>query len=64
MVVFLSRILRQPLGLFTIYSAGLVAWILWQGTAYWRLKLRAVQRDSEIGKKPPRRLGVFHNLPR
>jgi len=51
-VIFSAKTLQRPLGLFTICSAGLVTWILWQGTAYWRLKLRAVQTDSEIGAKP------------
>ena len=50
-VVFCARTLQQPIGLFAIYSAGLVTWILWQGAAYWRFKLRAVQTDSEIGRQ-------------
>ena len=54
-VIFSARTLQRSMGLFTIYSAGLVTWILWQGTAYWRLKLHAVQTDSEIEAKPLRR---------
>lgn len=46
--VFLAWYLERPLGLFAIYSAALVAWILWQGAAYWWLKLRAVKADSDI----------------
>jgi hypothetical protein len=48
MAIFLSRYLERPLGFFSIASAGLVAWILWQGATYWWLKLQAVKSDSEI----------------
>jgi len=51
-VIFSARTLQRSIGLFTIYSAGLVTLILWQGTAYWWLKLRAVRTDSEIGRRP------------
>jgi len=48
-VLFYAIFLRQPLGLFTLYSTTIVTLILWQGAAYWRLKLRAVQSDTPIG---------------
>jgi len=50
-IVLFSVLLALSVGLFTIYSAGLVTWMLWQGAAYWWLKLRAVQTDSEIEAK-------------
>jgi hypothetical protein len=50
-VIFSAKTLQRPMGLFTIYSTGLVAWMLWQGAAYWWLKLRAVQMDSGIARK-------------
>jgi len=50
-VAFEARILDQPMGLLSIYSAALVAWLLWQGAAYWRLKLQAVRRDSAVAAR-------------
>ena len=46
--LFSARRLEQVVGLLTLYGAGLVAWLLWQGAAYWWLKLRAVRRDSVV----------------
>jgi len=40
--------LDQPLGPFSVSSAALVSWILWQGTAYWWLKLRALRHRTGI----------------
>jgi hypothetical protein len=51
LVIFGAKTLQASVGLFTICSAGLVTWMLWQGAAYWWLKLRAVQTDSEIEAK-------------
>jgi len=51
LVLFMSRSLREPVGLFGIYSVALVTWILWQGAAYWWLKLRALRTNSEIATK-------------
>ena len=48
-MVFCARTLERPVGFFAIYSAGLVTWMLWQGAAYWMLKLRALRTDSTIG---------------
>lgn len=50
-VLFDAVMLDQPVGLFTIYSAALVTVLLWQGTAYWRAKLREVQSGSAIGRR-------------
>ena len=58
-VLFYAIFLRQPLGLFTLYSTTIVTLILWQGAAYWHLKLRAVQSDTPIG---PAYLGRFARL--
>lgn len=46
--IFVARMLGQAMGLFAIYSAALVVWLLLQGTAYWLLKLRAVKTGSDI----------------
>lgn len=46
-----ARLLDQPLGLLSISSAALVAWLLWQGAVYWRLKLRAVRSDSTVARR-------------
>ena len=54
-VLFYAIFLRQSLGLFTLYSTTIVTLILWQGAAYWRLKLRAVQSDAPIGRAYLRR---------
>jgi hypothetical protein len=43
-----ARVVQRSIDPFTIYSAGVVTWLLWQGAAYWRLKLRAVQTGSPI----------------
>ena len=40
--------LDQALGLFSASSAALVAWLLWQGSAYWWLKLRALRQGTRI----------------
>jgi hypothetical protein len=48
---FCSRIVQQPMGLFAIYGAGLVSWILWQGAAYWWLRLRTVRTGIEVDEK-------------
>ena len=44
------------IGIFTIYSLLCLDLILWQGVAYWRLKLEAVRRDQPID---PYRLRPF-----
>lgn len=61
MAIFLAWYLERSLGLFAIYSAALVAWILWQGAAYWWLKLRAVKANSDIA---PEHLRWFAALKR
>ena len=61
-VIFLSRTLNKPVGFFAIASAGLVTWILWQGAAYWWLKLRAVKHDTEIAPQHLRRFAVLQKV--
>jgi len=51
LVIFVSRTQQLSVGLFTLHSTGLVTWLLWQGAAYWWLRLRAVRRDSRIDAK-------------
>lgn len=46
--LFVAWRLQRPLDFFAISSAVLVAWLLWQGAAYWWLKLRSVKTDSAI----------------
>lgn len=62
LVIFLSLTLDKPVGLFTIASTGLVTWILWQGAAYWWLKLRAVQADAEIAPRHLRRFAMLQTV--
>ena len=57
--VFTARIVRKPLGGVSIYAMALVAWLLWQGAAYWWLKLRAIRTHSDIA---PRYMGWFSVL--
>lgn len=47
-MIFAARIQRTPLGFFAVSNATLVTWILWQGAAYWRMKLRAVKNETTI----------------
>ena len=54
--VFTARIVRRPLGVVSICAMALVAWLLWQGAAYWWLKLQAIRTHSDIA---PRYLGWF-----
>ncbi len=58
-VLFLARTRQKGLGVFALYSTALVTWILWQGVAYWRFKLRAVKTETEI---PARALRGFERL--
>jgi hypothetical protein len=58
-VVFSFRTLRKPMGLFTVYSAALVTWLLWQGAAYWWLRLQAVRTGSRIMPKHLRWFGLL-----
>ncbi len=51
--------LRQPVGVFAVYSTALVTWLLWQGAAYWWLKLRAHKTGTRIAG---RFLGFFRVL--
>ena len=51
--------LDQRVGVFAIYSTGLVTFLLWQGAAYWRLKFRAHRTGSPI---PLRYLTSFRVL--
>jgi hypothetical protein len=60
-VILCAKALQRRVGPFVIYSAGLVTWLLWQGAAYWWLKLQALQADSEI---EARRLRWFSVLKR
>jgi hypothetical protein len=60
--IFVARMLGQAMGLFAIYSAALVAWLLLQGTAYWLLKLHAVQTNSDIAGKHLRWFAAFKRL--
>ncbi len=62
LVIFLSRTLDKPVGFFAIAGAGLVTWILWQGAAYWRLKLRTVKHDTEIAPQHLRRFAVLQKV--
>lgn len=61
-MVFCARTIETPIGVFAIYGAGLVTWILWQGAAYWILKLRAVRTGSTIGANHLRRFKLFRTL--
>lgn len=54
--VFTARIVQNPLGVISVCAMILVAWLLWQGAAYWWLKLRAIRTHSDIA---PRYLGWF-----
>ncbi|MBN2391847.1 MAG: hypothetical protein JXR84_14060 [Anaerolineae bacterium] len=54
--VFTARIVQKPLGVASVCAMLLVAWLLWQGAAYWWLKLRAIRTHSDIA---PRHLGWF-----
>lgn len=47
-VLWMSWYLQQPVGIFAIYSTGLVTFLLWQGAAYWWLRLRAHKTRSPI----------------
>ena len=60
--IFVARMLGQPMSLFAIYGAALVAWLLLQGTAYWLLKLRAVQTNSDIAGKHLRWFAAFKRM--
>ncbi len=60
--IFVARMLGQAMGLFAIYSAALVVWLLLQGTAYWLLKLRAVKTDSDLERKHLRWFAAFKRL--
>jgi hypothetical protein len=61
-VIITACVTQQPIGLVTFYSAGLVAWQLWQGAAYWRLKLRAVKTGSPIAAKHLRRFAALKRV--
>ncbi len=52
----------QPLGLFSIYGSALVTWILWQGAAYWWLKLQAVRKDGRIAERHLRPFATFKRV--
>lgn len=51
MALLIAHMLQRSMRLFAVYSIGLVTWILWQGAAYWWLKLQAVKTDSDIEDK-------------
>lgn len=61
-VIVSAEMTQRSIGLFALYSAGLVAWLLWQGAAYWRLKLRAVRAGSRIAAKHLRRFAALKRL--
>jgi hypothetical protein len=62
-VVILSSLrYGQPLGLFSIYSSALVTWLLWQGAAYWWLKLQAVRSDGDIAGRHLRPFAKFKSV--
>jgi|GEM_PF-211966 len=54
-----SWYLQQPVGILAIYSTGLITFLLWQGAAYWWLKLRAHRTGGWI---PRRNLAPFRTL--
>ena len=62
LVIFLSRTQQMSVGLFTVYSTGLVTWLLWQGAAYWWLKLQAVRRNARIAPKHLRWFATFKKV--
>jgi hypothetical protein len=62
LAIIIARVAKSPLGLFTIYSTALVALILWQGTAYWWLKLQAIKTDSRISSKHLRWFSVLKKV--
>ena len=57
--LFIAWRTQRPLGFFAITSAALVAWLLWQGAAYWWLKLRSVKTGGEIAPAHVRRFRGF-----
>jgi hypothetical protein len=59
LVLFTAWVHQKPLGLFAIYSACLLSWLLLQGAAYWWLKLRAVRADGRVGAEQLRCFGVL-----
>jgi hypothetical protein len=48
LVLLIGLISRRAAGPLTWYSVTLVTWLLWQGAAYWQLKLAAVQTRAPI----------------
>ena len=62
LAVFCARLLGEPLGLFTVCSSLLVTWLLWQGAAYWWLKLRSVRTDSRVGETHLRRFRILKKV--
>jgi hypothetical protein len=54
-VIFAYSQGSQP-GLMMLYSSVVLGMILWQGSAYWRTKLAAVQQETELD---PTRLRAF-----
>jgi hypothetical protein len=59
LVILEARILGRTLSPFTLGSIALVAVLLWQGAAYWRLKLRAVKSGSRLKREPLRWFGAL-----
>ena len=47
---FVAGQLGQPVGPFPFYAAVLVALLLWQGAAWWRLKLRSVRAGRSLSR--------------
>jgi len=62
LIVFYARALQRSVGPSTIYSVGLVTWLLWQGSAYWWLKLQALRTEAEIETKHLRWFRVLKRL--
>jgi hypothetical protein len=59
LVIVTAKLLQEPLGFLSIYSTGLVSWLLLQGAYYWWLKLQAVKNGDEIN---PGRLKWFRTF--
>jgi hypothetical protein len=57
--ILTARSRQQPLSPFAFASMALVTWLLWQGAAYWRLKLQAVKAGSRVPAAALRRFAVL-----
>ncbi len=61
-VLSVAYSLGQSVGIFVVGALALLMLMLWQGSAYWRLKLRAVRSGDRVGISALRAYGALEKV--